>query len=126
MQRMTEFVKESFDLLVRQQRRLIRCRRRKVAKQSNSWALVFSVVQQFAADNFELSEVIEFSFTRKHIEIKHPERFDGGGIGHHIKLEVVNPFVGRNDLFKLQAKDALINVEHAVEHLLEREIHAQS
>src|SRR5438067_13603603 len=89
MKRVTEFVEQSFDFLVRQQRRLVRCRRRKIAKQRDSWPLVFSIRQQFAADNLKLGKVIEFSFARKHIEIKHSERFARGRIGHHIKLEIV-------------------------------------
>ena len=76
-------------------------------------------------DDFELREVIEFSFARKHIEIKHPERLARGGIGHHVKLEIVDPFVRRGDLLELQAEDALINGEHAIEHFLEREKCAQ-
>src|SRR5215510_10631922 len=122
MQSVTEFVKQSFNFLVGHQRRLVRCRRRKVAKQGDCWSLVFSIRQQLAADDFELSKVIEFSFARKHIEIKHSERLARGGIGYHVKLEIVDPFVRRGDPFKLQTKDALINVEHSVEHLLEREI----
>ena len=125
MKRVTEFVEQSFDFLVCHQRRLVRCRRGKIAKQGDSWPLVFSVRQQFATDDFELGEVIEFSFARKHIEIKHPERLAGGGIGHHVELEIVDPFVRRSDFLKLKTKDALINIEHAVEHLLEREICAQ-
>src|SRR5437762_4680488 len=117
MKRVTEFVEQSFDFLVCHQRRLVRCRRRKIAKQGDSWPLVFSVRQQFASDDFELGEVIEFSFARKHIEIKHPERLAGGGIGHHVELEIVDPFVRRSDLLKRQTKDALIYIEHAVEHL---------
>ena len=66
--------------------------------------------------------MIEFSFAWKHIEVKHPERLAGGGIGHHIKLEIVDPFVRRCDLLKLQTENVLINVEHSVEHVLEREI----
>ena len=125
MQSVTEFVEQSLDLLVRHQRGLVSRRRRKVAKQGDSWPLVFSIRQQFAADDFELCEVIEFSFARKHIEIKHPERFARGGIGHHVKLEIFDPFVRCGDLLEFQTKDALINIEHAVEHFLEREKYAQ-
>ena len=87
--------------------------------------MIFSVGQQFAAENLELSEVVEFSFARKHIEIKHAEWLTSGGIGHEIKLEVADPFVRRGDLFKLQTENALVDVEHAIEHLLEWEISAQ-
>ena len=69
--------------------------------------------------------MIEFSFARKHVEVKHAERLAGGGIGHEIKLEIVDPFVRHGDLFKLQAEDALINGEHSIEHLLEREVITQ-
>src|SRR5262249_30469806 len=126
MQSVTEFVKQSFNFLVGHQRRLVRCRRRKVAKQGDWWSLVFSIRQRLAADDFELSKVIEFSFARKHIEIKQPERFTRRGIGYHVKLEIVDPFVRRGDPFKLQTENALINVEHAVEHFLKREVCAQS
>src|SRR6266511_3231669 len=122
MQGVTEFVEQSFDLLVRQERRLIGCRRRKVAKQGDGWSLVFFIRQQFATDDFELGEVIEFSFTREHIQIKHPKRFASRGIGDHVKLEVVDPCVRHGNFFELQTKDVLINVEHAVQDLLEREI----
>src|SRR6266542_2287872 len=111
MQGVTEFVEQSIDLLVRQQRQLISCRRRKIAKQGDGWSLVFSIRQQFAAHNFELGEVIEFSFTREHIQIKHPKRFASGGIGDHVKLEVVDPFVRHGNFFELQTKDVLIKVE---------------
>src|SRR5258708_13820012 len=121
VQSVTEFVEQSLDLLVRHQRRLVSCRRRKVAKQGDSWSLVFSIRQQFAADDFELCEVIEFSFARKHIEIKHPERFARGGIGHHVKLEIFGPFVRCGDLLEFQTNNALLNIEHAVEHFLYRE-----
>src|SRR5439155_11384414 len=100
-------------------------RGRKIAKQSDSWSLIFSVRQQFAADDVELRKVIEFPFARKHIEIEHPERLARSGISDEIKLEIVNPFVRRGDLFEFQAENALVNVEHTVEHLLEREIQAQ-
>src|ERR1044071_1412948 len=125
MQSVTKFVEQSFNLLVGHQRGLVRCRRRKITKQSDSRSLVFSIRQQFAADYFELGEVIEFSFARKHIEIKHPKRFARGSIGHHIKLEIVDPFVRRGNLFELQTEDALINIEHPIEYPLEREKCAQ-
>ena len=69
--------------------------------------------------------MIEFSFARKHIEIKHAERLTRDGIGHQIKVQIIDPLVRRSDLFKFQAENALINVEHAVEHFLERKIRAQ-
>ena len=69
--------------------------------------------------------MIEFSFAREHIEIKHAERLAGGGVGHEIKLEIVDPFVRRGDLLEFQPEDVLINVEHPVEHFLEREKDAQ-
>src|SRR4026209_3003249 len=125
MQSVTKFVEQSFNLLVGHQRRLVRGRRRKVTNQSDSWSLVFSIRQLFAADDFELGEVIEFSFARKHIEIKHSKRFARGRIGHHIKLEIVDPFVRHGDLLELQTEDPLINIEHAIEYPLEREKCAQ-
>ena len=70
--------------------------------------------------------MIEFSFAREHIEVKHPERFATGGIRHQIKLEIIDPFVGGGDLFKFQTKDVLVNAEHPIEHFLEREIRPQS
>ena len=70
--------------------------------------------------------MIEFSFAREHVEIKHAERFARGRICDHIKLEIVNPFVGRGDPFEFQAENALIDVEHSIEHFLEGEIRAQS
>src|SRR5438046_8723358 len=95
MQRVTEFVEQSLDLLVCHQRWLVRCRRRKVAKQADRWSLVFSVRQQFAADDFELGEVIEFSFAWQHIEMKHRARLAGGGIGPQAELATVAPLVRR-------------------------------
>ena len=65
--------------------------------------------------------MIELSFARKVIEIKQAERLAGGGIGHHIELEVIDPLGGRADPFELQTENALINVEHTVEHFLKRE-----
>src|SRR5436190_19268656 len=118
-------MKKCFNVAVRHQGGLVRARRWEIAEQGDGWSLIFSVRQQFAAQNLELCEVVEFSFARKHIEIKHSEGLTGGGIGHQIKLEVVDPFVRRGDLFKFQTKNALVDVEHAVEHLLEREISAQ-
>ncbi len=69
--------------------------------------------------------MIEFSFAREHIEIKHAERFARGRIGDQIKLEIVNPLVGCGDLFEFQTENVLVNVEHPVEHFLEREIGAE-
>ena len=87
--------------------------------------MIFSIGQEFAADDIELGEVIEFSFARKHVEIKHAERLARGGIGDEIKLEIVDPLVGRSDWFKLQSENVLIDGEHAIEHFLEREKDAQ-
>src|SRR6266446_8356945 len=94
---------------------------REIAKQRRDGALIFSVSELFAADNSEFGEVIEFSVARKHVEIEHAERLAGGGVGHHVKLEIVDPLVRRDDFFKLQTENALVNVEHAFEHFLERE-----
>ena len=69
--------------------------------------------------------MVELAFARKHIEIKHAERLTGCGIGYEIKLKIIDPLVRRSDLFKLQAENALINIEHPVEHFLEREIRTQ-
>jgi hypothetical protein len=87
--------------------------------------VIFPVRQNFAADDFEFGEMIEFSFARKHVEVKHAQRFAGGGIGHDVKLKITNPFVGRGDLFEFQTEDALVNVEPALEHSLEWEISAE-
>ena len=54
-----------------------------------------------------------------------PERLARARVAHHVKLEIVDPFVGRGDFLELQAEDALVNGEHAIEHFLEREEVAQ-
>ena len=51
---------------------------RKIAEQCNSGPLIFSVRQKLAADDVELSEVIEFSFAREDVEIRYPERLARG------------------------------------------------
>ena len=121
MKCVAKFVKQRFDVGMRHERRFVRARRRKVAEQRGNGALIFSVRQKFAADDWEFGEVVELSFARKHVEIKHAKRFAGGGVGHHVELEIVDPFVGRVNFLKLQTEDALINVEHSFEYFLERE-----
>ncbi len=101
MQGVTKFVEQRFHVAVCQQRRLVCRRGRKIAKQCDSRPLVFTVRQQFPADDVELGEVVELAFPRKHIEIKHSKRLARGGIGHDIKLEIIDPLVGRTDFFKL-------------------------
>src|SRR5207248_7117784 len=71
VQGVAEFVEKRFHIGVRHERRLVRARRRKITKQRRDWPLIFSVSEQLAADDRKLGEVIEFSFTRKHVEIEH-------------------------------------------------------
>src|ERR1041384_4587356 len=100
MQAVTEFVEQRFYVLMREQGRFVGGRRREVAKQSDGRPLVFSIRHQFAADDVELCEVIEFSFAREHVEVKHAQRLATGGVGYQIKLEIIDPFVRRGDFFK--------------------------
>src|SRR5437764_3531909 len=125
MQTVAEFMKQCLHVLVCHQRRLVRTRWREIEKQRYYRPLVFSVWQQFATYDLELSEVIEFPFTREHIELEKPKRFTRRGIAHYIKLHVIDPFERHRDVFKFQPENALVNVEHPVEHLLEWEIGAQ-
>src|SRR6202045_2383769 len=125
MQGVAEFVKERLDILMAEQGGLVRAPRRKITKQRDGRALIFSVRQELAADDVELGEVIELSFAWEHIEVKHPKRFARGRIAHEIKLQIVDPFVRRRDLLKLQSKNVLIDGEHAIEHFLEWEKDAQ-
>src|SRR5436190_24382716 len=83
--------------------------------------LILGVRQKLAADYRKFGEVIEFSFARKHVEIKHAKRLAGRGVRYHVKLQVVDPFVRRGDFLELQTENALVNVEHAFQHFLERE-----
>src|SRR6266498_5855485 len=62
MQAVAEFVEQRFYILVCEQRRFVRSWRREIAKQRDGGPLVFAIGQEFAADNVELREVIEFSF----------------------------------------------------------------
>src|SRR6184192_3328835 len=78
MQAVAEFVEQRFYILVCEQRRFVRSWRREIAKQRDGGPLVFAIGQEFAADNVELREVIEFSFAREHVEVKHAERFATG------------------------------------------------
>src|ERR1700730_17263057 len=87
VQAMAEFVEKRFDIGMGHERRLVRARRREISKQRRDRSLIFSVGEQFAADDSKFGEVIEFSFARKHVEIEHAQRLAGGGLGHHVKLE---------------------------------------
>ena len=69
--------------------------------------------------------MIEFSFPREHVEIEHPERLPAGSVGHHVELEIVDPFFRCDNLGKFQAEDALIDVEHPIERPLEGKINPQ-
>src|SRR5437899_13054831 len=64
MQAVAELVKQRFHILVRHEGWFVRARWREVAKQSDSRPLVFSVRYHFATDNFELGDVLIFSFAR--------------------------------------------------------------
>src|SRR5437660_9901850 len=103
-------MEQRFHIGMRHKRRFVPAWRWKVTQQSGDRSLIFAVWQKFAADNRKFGEVIELSFAREHIEVKHTERFAGGGIRHHIKLEIVDPFVRRGDFLKLQPEDALVDV----------------
>ena len=46
--------------------------------------MIFSVGEEFAFDNTELSEMMVFAFARKHVEVEKAERFAGLGIGYSI------------------------------------------
>src|SRR4029077_17854454 len=52
-------------------------------------------------------------------------RFTGFGIGHGIKLQVTDPFVGRLNRLELEAEGFLVYAEHAVEDALVREEDAE-
>ena len=121
VQDVAEFVEQRFHVGMGHERRLVCARRRKIAKQRRNRTLILAVRQLFATDDRKLGEVIKFSFAREHIEIKHAERFAGGGVGYHVKLEIVDPLVRRFDFLKLQTKNALVDIEHSFEHFLERE-----
>ena len=125
MQGVAKFVEESFHLRMAEQRWLVLARRRKIAQQEHGWPLIFSLRQKLALDDGEFSEVVVFSLARKHIEIKHAQRLAAGRISHHVKLEIVDPLVGRTDFFEFEPEDVLVDVEHPIEHFLEREICAQ-
>ena len=121
VERVTEFVEERFHVGVCHERRFLRARWRKIAQERGYRPLIFAVWQKFTADDWKFGEVVKFSVARKHIEIKHAKRLAGGGIRHHVKLQVVDPFVRRGDFLELQTENALVNVEHAFQHFLERE-----
>ncbi len=69
--------------------------------------------------------MIELSFAREHVEVKYSKRFAAGRIGDEKELQIVDPFVGRGDFFKLQAENALINIEHSLERFLKREVNTE-
>ena len=68
--------------------------------------------------------MIVLSLPRKHVEIEHPERLARSRVGNGVELEIVDPFLRNGDFLKLQAKDALVDVEHPFERFLEREIYS--
>ena len=72
-----------------------------------------------------MSKVIVLAFAGEHVEVKEAQRLVGFGIRDRIELQVANPFVGRLDLLEFEAKDALVDAEHAVEDALIREIDAE-
>ena len=113
---MAELVEDGLHFVMRHQRRFARLRRREIADQRANRALVATIRQQFALRDAEFGEVIVFAVAREKIEIKHPQRLAGLGVGHRVKLQVAHPFVRRFDALKLQAKDALVNREQAVLH----------
>src|SRR5207244_13563560 len=100
MQAVAEFVEQRFYILVCEQRRFVRSWRREIAKQRDGGPLVFAIGQEFAADNVELREVVEFSFAREHVEVKHAERLATGGIGDQINVAVSDQYVGREHVAK--------------------------
>src|SRR6476659_7218882 len=121
MQDVTKVVEQGFDFGVAEERRFVRGRRRKVAKQGHRRSLIFSIRQKLAADNFEFGEVIILSVARKHVEIEQAQWFPTGGVADRPELKIVNPFIWDRDFLELQAKNSLVDGKHSIEHLLERE-----
>src|SRR5437764_829445 len=69
----------------------------------------------------ELGEVIKLSVAWEHVEVKQTQGFAGRGIAHRPELEIVDPFIGRGDLFEFQPENPLINGKHSINYFLERE-----
>ena len=122
---MPELVENRHHLVMRQQRRLVRLRRREVADQRAHRALVQAVRTQLALGDAKLREVIVFALTRKHVQIEQPQRLARRRVGDRVHLQIVNPLVRRLDPLKFQPEDALVNREHAIHHRLVGEINPE-